>query len=554
MNFNKSGSIDFSTNKKIIEDYIYTLDNFKDIQTHLGGGTIDLLTNIVAGYTSYITYKMKMLREETHLQRGKLESSVFESAFPLGYRFQRNKAPEIKLKYISSGDVIINTGDKVGYVEIGNKKYDLIYFGLTTKLKNNDDLIVVIGKYFEIDHDCKYSKVTELELKPKDLECIDNDNIIVYNNGMYVTTSNTFESYILNGEVVNWSKSTYDCMLYVDDKSNNLGLKDAQNLQIKYIETDGYVEFIDYKKIKLNETFYFEEVYFNGLDKDSLDKIRKMAPALRTTKGRTVTLADYENYINNSNLFNDVLVERQSNIPCRWQISRDHDFLENEVTKIYIDGSVVTTNANTINDAYIELNEKLINHRMVKPRLVKNNNGDYELFIEQTYLARTIKVSSDDYDVIILNEFVMAPSCSLNIFYVKKHGVNKNVPGARPPLTTSELLYIDKYMKSFGMVGTKLMYIPAIAKPSYISMEIQLVDNKFQEEVYDFINKVIKRYEYKLSSKFESSYIISEIIKYEANDNGMLLRPVQFAKVLNADVDSEDYEYLTFFGIDITFR
>ena len=122
MNFNNIGSVDFSANKKFFEEYIYSLDNFKDIRTKLGGGSIDLLSDIVAGYTSFISYKTKMLREETYLQKCKLESSVFESAYPLGYRFQRAKAPIIKFKYIHSDDMIVNTGDVMGSYETDDKK------------------------------------------------------------------------------------------------------------------------------------------------------------------------------------------------------------------------------------------------------------------------------------------------------------------------------------------------------------------------------------------------------------------------------------------------
>ena len=218
MNFNNIGSVDFSTNKKFLEEYIYSLDNFKDIKRRLGGGSIDLLTDIIAGYTSYMTYKTKMLREETYLQQGKLESSVFESAYPLGYRFQRAKAPIIRFKYINSNDLIINTGDVLGELKTDDKKYKLIYFGLTNKLVNNDFVDLVVGEYFEETYDCRNYEITELDIKPRALECVDNDNIIVYNNNLNQTISTSFESYILNNLIVNWSVDSYSCRLYVTDK------------------------------------------------------------------------------------------------------------------------------------------------------------------------------------------------------------------------------------------------------------------------------------------------------------------------------------------------
>jgi hypothetical protein len=553
MNFNNIGSVDFSTNKQFFEDYIYSLDNFKDIQNKLGGGTIDLLTNIVAGYTSYMTYKNKMLREETYLQKSKLESSVFEAAFPLGYRFQRSKSPIIKFKYISSEDTILETGKILGSVVANDKKYSLIYFGLTTKLKNNDFVELVVGEYNEIEYDTQTQNVVELLIEPQTLECIDNDNIIVYNNGMNQTVGTSFESYIMNQTIVNWSKSTYDSLLYVYDKENNLGISDAGNLTIKYIETDGYVDYIDPKSIKITDKYFFYEISYNGQNKDSLQKIRKLAPALRAAKGRTVTINDYTMYLNNSNIFSDVLVERQKNIPATWQIIREDDLISGESISIYIEGSIIYGVGETVDELYQDLYNKLLLHKLVNPKIITLADNSLELYIEQIFVDREIIVKSEDLNIKVINDFTISPSCSLNIFYVKSNGDDPNVPGGRLPMNNTELMYIDKFMKDYGMVGTRLMYIPAVAKPAYIAMEIKLVDEKFQDLVYEFIKDTIKNYEYKLSTVFESSYIISDIVKFEVNDNGILVRPIQYAKVLNEDVDSKDYEYLTFFGIDISF-
>ena len=51
-----------------------------------------------------------------------------------------------------------------------------------------------------------------------------------------------------------------------------------------FLLTDGYIDFIDPSKIKSNERLFFYETRFNGLNKDKLDKIKKLAKEFSARK------------------------------------------------------------------------------------------------------------------------------------------------------------------------------------------------------------------------------------------------------------------------------
>ena len=544
---------EFNKLKEDILKYIKSLDNFDDIQKELTHSTIDLLASLIAGYASYTNFKFSMNREETFLQTAKLPSSIFQIAFTLGYRIQRAKAPIIKLRYYGD-DKILNTGDIIGKYE----DYDLIYFDYSKKIKTNDYIYVKLGKYFEFDYDLLLQKFNVIELNPQFLRSIDNDDIFIEDNQNFYRPSIKFEDFIINNKIVNWSKTNTDSLIYINDKENNFGNLDVNKLKIKYIETNGKIESFNFKKIKFfDKNFAYIDVYFYGINEDSLDKIKKIAPNLRNTKSRAVTLDDYYYYIINTNLFDDIYVEPEQNIPANWKLEfNEFDDFDRQDTEysLTIEGSYVSLirySYETLNEFKVRFYNELLKNELVIPKLIKKeDNTSYDLFLEQKFLEREISIKGKNIEIIKLNDFVRAQSCVLNVYYVKK---GNDV--IRQSLTTSELLYLDYYIKNFSIVGIKIVYIPAVPKVANISLGIKIVDPRFKDEVYNYVKKTIEKYQYKINSKFEINKIISELIKYKSYLNGVEIYPIQYIKNLSDDdiINTSKYEYLVFYGIDISF-
>lgn len=544
---------EFNKLKEDILKYIKSLDNFNDIQKELSNSTIDLLASLIAGYASYTNFKFSMNREETFLQTAKLPTSVFQIAFTLGYRIQRAKAPIIKLRYYGE-DKILNTGDIIGKYN----NYDLIYFDYPKKIKTNDYIYVKIGKYIEFDYDLLLQNFNVIELNPQYLRSIDNDDIFIEDEQNFYRPSIKFEDFILNNKIVNWSKTNTDALIYISDKENNFGNINVNKLKIKYIETDGKIETFDFKKIKFfDKNFAYIDVYFYGLNEDSLDKIKKIAPNLRNTKSRAVTLDDYYYYIMNTNLFDDIYVEPEQNIPANWKLEfKEFDDFDKEDTEysLTIEGSYVSLvrySYETLDDFKVRFYNELLKNELITPKLIKKeDNTGYDLFLEQKFLEREISIKGKNIEIIKLNDFVRAQSCILNVYYVKKG--NEVI---RKSLTTSELLYLDYYIKNFSIVGIKIVYIPAVPKVANISLGIKLVDPRFQDEVYNYVKETIKKYQYKINKTFEINKIISELIKYKSYLNGVEIYPIQYIKNLSDDeiINTSKYEYLVFYGIDISF-
>jgi len=546
--------VDFNEIKENFLKYIKSLDNFKEIQAKMDNSTTDLIASLLAGYTSMTLFKNKMYREETYLQKAKLETSVFESAYPLGYRFQRAKAPEFSFVYLGNEDIILELGQVLGKVTIDKKNYDIVYLDKPKKIKYNDFVNLKIGIKQEVEIETFFNKKNNLLLKSEFLRSVDNDNMLAIIDDLEIVGLSTmFEDYILNNKIVNWSKTNKEAFIYINDLENNFGTN-LKKVKFIYMETDGKLKSNDFK-IKMNFNFEFKDIYFYGLDEDTLDKIKIMAPFLKTTNGRAVTKEDYYYHILNSNIFDDVYLEPEQNIPAGWQLKFKEmdDFDGEKEYKLLIEGSVIKLSKysyESMNDFIKRFYDLLKMNLIVTPRMVTNPENEVELYIEQKFLEREISVSGENIEIIKLNDFMKSQSCILNVYYVKKgdEPIRKN-------LTTSELLYLDNFMKRVSIVGINIVYIPGIPKITGLSFEVKLVNNKFQDEVYNYIKKVIKKYEYKMNSSLEVNKIISEVTKYKSVDNGVEVYPVQYIKnIANEDIiNSEKYEYLVFYGIDVNF-
>jgi len=519
---------------------------------------MDLVTSLVAGYAAYGNYKNKLFREETYLKKAKLDSSTFETAYPLGYRFVRAKAPEITVKYVNTNEIFLDEGDVLGEVEIDKQMYPIVYFDRPRKLVYNDIIQLKIGSYKTLSYNTFLQKFNSITIEPSTYRSIDNDNIKVYSNGELIPTSILFEDFVLNNVISNMSKDNVSAILYINDTENNLGVQDIGDIEIKFLETDGKVEIIDRTKISFFKSgFYFDSVYSHGINEDTIEKIKLMAPLLRTTKSRAVTLQDYKYYTMNSNIFEDVFLEPEQNTPGTWKLDFeegddfDGEFLDYQIN---IEGAKKTfrkfTNE-TMNDFKLRISSEFYEHKLVQPKTFKTETGDIEFFLEQKYVQREIHISANENVIITkINDFIKGQSCTLNVFYVKK---GNSV--LRETLVTSELMYLDQYIKNYAIVGINIVYIPALPKVSGVALEVKVVDDKFQEEVYDFIKEKIKEYEYKINTSFELEHIISVITKYKTYDNGIEIYPVQYVKSLNDNnsINSSKYEYLVFHGIDVSF-
>jgi len=547
-------SVNFEDIKNNLNEYISKLDNYKEIKEKLSKSTMDLLISLIAGYTSYNVYKNKLLREETYLQKAKLDTSIFEIGKTLGYRFMRAKAPEITIKYLGNEDLFLKEGDIIGNIKINNKIYDIFYFDYPRKLKYNDLVNFKIGFYKELEYIVGAEKFNTVNLIPENGRSIDNNNIRLYADGYFKTNSIVFEDFLLNNKMINWSNTNTEAIIYISDKTNNYGDCSVEKLNIKYVETDGQVETIDHKNIKFSKPdFYFYDIYFYGLNEDDINKIKNYAPILRNTKGRAVTLNDYKYYIMNTNLLEDVYLEPEQSVPATWKIDFD-DFLE--TFTILIEGSLITLKRNLgeDNNSFKErIYTALIDNLLITPSIINLPDGNKDLILEQKYLEREINISStdDNIKIEVINNYLRAQSCVLNVYYVKKG--NKTI---RDNLTTSELLYLDSYIKNYAIVGIKVAYIPSIPKLTALSLGIKLIDNKFQEEVYNYIKEILKEYEYKLNTNFEVNRIISQLTKYKTWDNGIEIYPVQYVKNTGDEevINSQKYEYLVFYGLDIVFE
>jgi len=509
----KQNSTSFRQIRDNVIEYLSGLDNWEEIKDNLPASNLTLITDIVAGFGSFLIYKNNQLANETYLSTAKNKFSVWEIARTFGYEIKRYTAPSIKLKYNGIPTLLIHSGEILGkYLQ-----YDLIYFGADKYLEKLDTIDVKIGEVnrelLDVIYDGDSLKYT---VSPSVLESIDNDCISLYVDDVILNISKKIEDYVVQGKVVDYSYTPFSTEIIISDTKFSYGtpIDILSKLEVLYIETDGKIDSLDTRKAtSLLTDFVALSVNHLGSNGQDIDQIRNLAPLFYSTQRRMVTKSDYKyvaethQYIKSASAIRDD--GRNKTITLSLQPSEANVFLNfdinNESYKFFL------TSGDSLN-----LHEQLFTKLSVSKEIQMIGFDEEGVYVESAdpkyppYIAITTSALTQS----ITDVGLKPRCCTVLLYYVKYNVIDDPIL-----LTSYEQKQLSDFLLEYKMVTSRIVLVPADRISLNMDLLIKLTNNQYQQIVEKDIRNIVKKYELTINTAFNYKTILSEISRISVITN-----------------------------------
>jgi len=502
-------STSFNDIENNIIEYLKTLENWNDIKDALPGSNLTIITNLLAGYASYLGFKNRMMRDETYLSTAKLSTSVYNIAKVFGYSINRYSAPSLNLRYEGYDTITVRSGDTFGTYN----NLDLVYFGANDILEHGEVI------------NC------ETNINPFSLVSIDNKHITVKINDVKKDISKLIEDYIVYNKIVEYSNDIYSTKLMISDTTNRYGVvvSSGDILDIEYLETNGYEEALNVKNVSVNNNWSAIEITHLGSNGDTLNKIKNLAPLYYSTMRRMVTENDHRYIIEAHPYIKSAFAEREKGTPYEVTLSLDESGVNNggiysfNLGSFYYAYTSPVGGNDTINDIANNLYTKLLRNNTITATLNNNKivitskNARFDNYLK--YINESEVESYVRYDVI--TKGIKPQCCTVNVWYIKYDTIND--PKA---LTFHEQDEISAYIEQFKLVGIRVILSPADVIYKDINIKIKLSENYLYDEVYKKFIEILNNYELKLNTGFKYGDLLAEIANIKVIKNDIQINPV----------------------------
>lgn len=555
MNIIDNKSTSFKDIEDNIHDYLSSLENWEDIQDALPGSNLTIITNMLAGYASYLSYKNKMMREETYLTTAKLSTSVYNIAKVFGYTINRHSAPSMDIRYDGFDTLTIKSGDVFGKYN----DYEVIYFGVNDIIEHGEVINVQVGKYVARTETAELiNNICELELLPDFLVSIDNQNMHIKVNDIEKDISKLIEDYIVYNKIVEYSHDIFSTKLMIADNTNKYGTPISKNdtIDIEYIETDGYDELLTVRNVVIIENWTPIEITHQGSQGDSLEKIKNLAPLYYSTMRRMVTEEDHRYIIEAHPYIKSAFAEREKGISYETIITMDPSGLNDDgvysfnLGSFYYNYTSISGGADTLADVIENLYTKVKRNNTLTisfndtQLIIKSNDARNDNIPKFIYESQTQSFAKNEFQV----ENIKPQCCTVNVWYIKHDTVTDPIT-----LTYHEQDLLSDYLADFKLVGMRILMAPASVIYKDINIKIKLSENIFYDEVKTKFLQILNNYELKLNTKFSYGDLLAEVANISIINDGTLLYPV-ISIIPNQeifDISAYKDQYIKFNNIEL---
>ena len=582
----QDGSITFQDLKTDIDNYLKSLSNWQEIKDNLTSSNLSIITDLIAGFGTYMLMNNHQLRNESYLQSASLPSSVYAISAAFGYQIARFTAPRIRIRYNNTPTIVLNTGDILGRYD----KYDLVYFGKTLSFEQGDYIDLYVGKFHSKTTSVNYQDyIYEEDISPQELKSVDNTCIQLLVDGKVYTLSKDIEDYVVKKVAVDFSKSPYATTLMISDSYYGYGystLTANQTITIQWLETDGTLQIladevkIDGKDSEGNDLsiytntiikpdiedssntdilgnsnntgpvvgttivgtntkvvttdnpiqggdFSFTEVEHDGANGDDLDHIRQLAPLYYSTQRRMVTDVDHKYILEAHPYIRSAFAIRDAGINQRSKLIisesiQKGDLISFQCNKTKYEWEV---QGETLGDILLEVVMKI----RYDPIVTVEGYSVNEMSIttrDPRYLDEWV-FNTDNIRREVVQIGVEPKCCTVNLYYVKYDTVDEPIE-----LTYYEQRDVAEYLNKYKMISTRLVLIPAERQAAFIYLDITLSNSKYRDEINYQINELIDSYELTLSTEFLYSEFLAQVTQIQVGDprTGEPIHPVIAAR------------------------
>lgn len=512
----QNSSTSFSQIKQDITAYLETLENWESIQDRLQSSNITIITELLAGFGSYVVYKYHKLKDETYLSTAKLESSIYRIARTFGYGIKRYTAPAIKIRYngiptkrLRKGDVLGSYGD-----------YDLIYFGEDKLIEKLDQIEVHVGKLISNTVEITYvDNILRYSIEPAVLKSVDDNLLVLKENSRYHEVSKDVEDYVVMNSIVDYSLDPYSTELLCSDRTYGYGLTDINpdnTFTMMYVETDGEVTSINQNDVKFDGEFTYYEVVHLGTSGQTIDQIKQLVPLFYSTQRRMVTARDHKFVAESHQMVKAANAVRDDGKEFKYKLTVLNTVETGDLIDVMINGVkyVFNLEATTYPAMVTEISTKIGISGSIEIKETDTTAGTITFINSDTREPNTVDIYAGDLTFETVEEGVVPRCCTVHIYYVKYNVVDDPIL-----LTYYEQLELSRYLKRYAMVGTRIVLIPAERVSRPLNIKVKLTDSKLIDTVTPLINALVAKYELKLDISFDPRVLLSEISQISLLDD-----------------------------------
>lgn len=540
--------------QKNLNSFLATKEGYTALQGKKG---LDIVTEVLSGFGSYLAYNNQTMREETFLNSMKLNSSIEFKAVDYGYRFNRPEAPVVSVLY-SGPTTSVHNGQILG----SYNEQQVVYTGKTTTISIGQLLEVSIG--FLQEHTfttISDDGISKVYIEPQSVGRYISNTIIALKdvNGTSYELSKNLEDLYLN-KCVDFSQGPRVSVIYLYDSNLKAGGLEDFTINVLYLESEGATTNLSISKIDLLDNYQVDRILSKGAGQDNHLYVKSILPFYSQSIRRAVKAEDYEYLIKGFNFFKDSkfrfigLNGVQPTIRFLLEdavIGKEYSIAITQLSysKHSVDQveSFTYTPRNSTEATFDNIAINLVNQVSAHANLLKFISPDIgQVFILKgtgAHLNPNMVLKGMSSSIINLHE-LDNPKYSNNRGVV--HYSHISIGSGTKSLTYYEEARFVKYFKEYAMIGHEVDLYPADEQPYTIKLDVEITSEYYQDKLREELELYKDSLNYGIEVELNIDRLIRSVSQYSyegkkyvvgvnSRQNGTYVVPEDH--YLNLDID-----------------
>jgi hypothetical protein len=492
-----------------------------DYDALYGQKGLDIISELLSGFGSYISYNNQTLREETHVETVKSVNSIAIKAIDYSYRINRPTSPKLLLEY-SGADINIFRGDSFG--SYGDMQ--LVYNGESRKL--------LAGSTFEVS--VGYLKTKELAVdKSKNLWTIDlepsiptnyvEDTLLYIESGtQHLNLVKRLEDLYL-GNAVDYSLGDRKARIFLWDNTLSRGarLSSESNLAVTYLEVPGAFTVIT-GKLAIDKNFKLNTILSQGADADNMYYVKSILPFFNQTFRTAVSPADFNYIVKTFKYFNDAGYQFDNGTPVRYKLrlvnciagqtysitlsSNKGAYYNNSREEVY---EVTATEDDTF-DTLVARFTSIIESQTYLTEILYPSIGS--IFRIQAFKA------SSEMDIVCspnVELTIEVPNRLANQYLGYIYYTHRQIAQGIKELTYYEQQQFQEFFEPHKIAGSVVALVPATLNGFNLDLQIKLLNSDYSVPFQTHLENYLSQYQYSINKDFSVSKALRDIALFSYN-------------------------------------
>lgn len=501
-----------------IDDFLKQNSDYSSLYGYKG---VDIITELLAGFGSYLAYNNQTLREETYIETVKSVNSIAMHAIDYSYRVNRPSSPKLTLEYNGADAVSIFKGQSFGtYNEM-----DVIYSGESRSLTTGSTFVVTVGYLTSQTITLDKSKdIWTVELTPETYDYIEDTLISVVAGTTDITVVKRLEDLYL-GYAVDFSVGTSGSRLYLYDSNLSLGsdVSGVSSVVVSYLEIPGSFT-ISTNKLSLSTNYKLSAVSSQGADADDMYYVKSILPFFNQTFRTAVSPQDFNYIIKTFSYFSDAGYQFDNGVPVRYKI-RFRNIVVGTIYTLTLYSNSGAYEDNSVSESYEVTAVEGDTYDTMMARMLSIIEAQTQL-VEIVYPSvgsilrvQAFKSSSDVQASVSSNleisEEVINRLADQYLGYI--YYTHKQVSQGIAELTYYEQQLFTEFFEPHKLSGSVVALVPATKNGFNLSLNIKILNDDYTNIFNTQWASYIGSYQYTINKSFSVAKALRDIALFTYN-------------------------------------